>query len=117
MSSSPSVRSLFGPRSVLAALESWNRYDDPDQVALREFVAHVRERIDPGLTQTTGRLALRLDVGLPEARDPLWEHDLDNYLFPIARELPERVVSVWATKGRGAVSFVRLEPAAPTNPS
>jgi len=30
-----------------ARLESWNRRDDPAQVALRESVDHVRERIDP----------------------------------------------------------------------
>ena len=28
---------------------------------------------------------MRLDVALPEGVDPLWERDLDNYLFPIAR--------------------------------
>jgi len=56
-------------------------------------------------------LAFRLDVGLPENIDPLWERDLDNYLFPIARTLPDRVVSVWATKRRGLSSAVRLEPA------
>lgn len=50
-------------------LESWNRYDDPDQVALREFVAHVRERIDPLLAGASGLLAFRLDVGLPDHID------------------------------------------------
>jgi hypothetical protein len=51
-------------------------------------------------------------VGLPDAADPLWERDLDNYLFPIARVMPERVVSVWGTKGRDPRSFVRVERAA-----
>jgi hypothetical protein len=27
-------------------VESWERHDDPAQVALREFIAHVYERID-----------------------------------------------------------------------
>jgi hypothetical protein len=92
-------------------LESWNRRDDPDQVALREFVAHVHERIDPIIDATDGLLAFRLDVGLPDNLDPLWERDLDNYLFPIARTLPDRVVSVWGTKRRGPSSTVHLEPA------
>jgi hypothetical protein len=98
-------------------LESWNRREDPAQVALREFVEHVRERIGPALEATVGLLAFRLDVGLADQLDPLWERDLDNYLFPIARTLPERVVSVWGTKRRGARSYVRLEPAAATTVS
>lgn len=107
----PTIDLELAPR-----LESWNRYDDPDQVALREFVAHVRERIDPFLAAASGPLAFRLDVGLPDHIDPLWERDLDNYLFPIARELPRHVVSVWGTKGRAARSFVRLEPAEQAEP-
>lgn len=104
-----------GPRIALELpprLESWNRYDDPEQVSLREFVAHVRQRIAPTLDSTDGRFAFRLDVGLPDRIDPLWERDLDNYLFPIARDLSPRVVSVWGTKGRAPQSFVRLAPAA-----
>jgi hypothetical protein len=50
----------------------------------------VRERIAPVVEATSGALAFRLDVGLPDHIDPLWERDLDNYLFPIARELPRR---------------------------
>jgi hypothetical protein len=97
-------------------LESWNRYSDPAQVALREFVAHVHELIDPVIDSTAGSLAFRLDVGLAEDIDPLWERDLDNYLFPIARTLPNRVVSVWGTKGRAALSRARIEPAVEENP-
>jgi hypothetical protein len=98
--------------SLTPRLESWERHDHPAQVALRGFVAHVRELVDPVIERTRGELAVRLDVGLPDAADPLWERDLDNYLFPIARVMPERVVSVWATKGRGPRSFVRVERAA-----
>jgi hypothetical protein len=94
-------------------LESWERHDDPAQVALREFVAHVHERIDPLVDELPGPLAFHLHVGLPENTDPLWERDLDNYLYPIARTLPERVVSMWGTKGRGGSSTVRLEAAVP----
>jgi hypothetical protein len=94
-------------------LESWERHDHPDQVALREFVAHVHERIDPLMGELAGPLAFHLHVGLPENTDPLWERDLDNYLYPIARTLPERVVSVWGTKGRGGPSMVRLDAAVP----
>jgi hypothetical protein len=41
----------------------------------------------------------------------LWQRDLDNYLFPIARTLPPRFVSLWATKGLLQNSTVRVEPA------
>jgi hypothetical protein len=107
----PSIELELAPR-----LESWNRYDDPDQVALREFLAHVRERIEPFLPATSDSLAFRLDIGLPDHVDPLWERDLDNYLFPIARELPRHVVSVWGTKSRAPRSLVRLELAEPADP-
>lgn len=92
-------------------LESWNRNEDPAQLALREFVAHVHELIDPITATSAGSLAFRLDIGLAEDIDPLWERDLDNYLFPVVRTLPPRVVSVWGTKGRGMTSRVRIEPA------
>ena len=90
-------------------LESWERREHPAQVALREFVAHAHDLIDPVIESTPGELAFRLDVGLADDVDPLWERDLDNYLFPIARTLPDRVVSVWGTKGRAQRSCVRLE--------
>jgi hypothetical protein len=95
--------------SLTPRLESWERRDHPAQTALREFVGHVRELVDPVIERIDGEVALRLDVGLPDTVDPLWERDLDNYLFPVARVMPERVVSVWGTKGRDARSFVRVE--------
>ena len=97
-------------------LESWERSDHPDQVRLRAFVAHVRELIDPIAKNSESPLALRLDVGLDESSDPLWERDLDNYLFPIARELPPEYVSIWATKGRAQDSFVTVGPARSVTP-
>jgi hypothetical protein len=88
------IRPELSPR-----LESWNQSDHPDQVRLRAFVAHVRHLIDPVATGIEAPLASRLDVGLDESTDPLWERDLANYLFPIARELPPKYVSVWEPRG------------------
>lgn len=105
------IRLELSPR-----LESWNRKDHPDQVRLRTFVAHVRELIDPIAEGIEGPLAFQLDVGLDESIDPLWERDLDNYLFPIARELPAKYVSIWGTKGREQDSFVTVGPARPVAP-
>ena len=97
-------------------LESWERSDHPDQLRLRAFVAHVREVIDPIAEDIEGPLAFQLDVGLDESADPLWERDLDNYLFPIARELPPEYASVWGTKGRAQDSFVTVGLARPATP-
>jgi hypothetical protein len=105
------IRLELSPR-----LESWNRSDHQDQVRLRAFVAHVRELIDPIARDMTGSLAFQLDVGLNESTDPLWERDLDNFLFPIARELPATYVSVWGTKGRSQDSFVTVGRAVPVEP-
>ena len=103
-----------GPGTALELaprLESWNAKDHPDQVALRAWVGHVRERLDPRLAGIDGPAAVRLDIGLPDAVDPLWQRDLDNYLYPIARELSGQVVSFWATKTRASRSYIRVEPA------
>src|SRR4051812_30643881 len=97
-------------------LESWNAREHPDQVRLREFVAHVRELIGPIARDTDGPLALQLDVGLDDTVDPFWQRDLDNYLSPIARELPPRYVSVWGTKTRAGDSFVTVGRAVPAPP-
>ena len=92
-------------------LESWERRGHPDQVRLSAFIDHVLERVAPLMERTEGPLALRLDVGLPVDADPLWQRDLDNYLYPVVRALPARVVSCWATKGRAPRSSMRLESA------
>ena len=93
---------------LVPRLDSWNARDHPDQVRLREFGAHVRELVDPVADGVDGPLALQLDIGLDDSVDPLWQRDLDNYLFPIARELPARYVSIWGTKGRAAASYVTV---------
>lgn len=99
------------PLALAPRLESWNARDHPDQVRLRAFVAHVRSLIDPIADGLSGPLALHLHVGLDQRIDPLWQRDLDNYLFPIARDLPPQYVSVWGTKGRGRTSYVTVCPA------
>jgi hypothetical protein len=65
----------------------------------------------PPLAGIDGPAAVRLDIGLADAVDPLWQRDLDNYLYPIARELSGQVVSFWATKTRARRSYIRVEPA------
>jgi hypothetical protein len=102
------VELLLPPR-----LESWERTGHPSQVALAEWVAHVRSAIDPIAFGVEGPLSLRVDFALPRGVDPLWQRDLDNYLFPIARSLPTRFVSLWATKGLVEVSTVRVATARP----
>jgi hypothetical protein len=94
-----------------ARLASWNARDHPDQVALRAWVGHVRERVAGAEATIDGELSLRLDIGVADRGDPLWQRDLDNYLSPVALSLPDRYVSVWATKSPGRPSSVRVGPA------
>jgi hypothetical protein len=95
---------------VAPRLASWNKADDPDQVRLREYLDYteallVGSRID-------GPWALRLDVGLPTARDLLDAADLDNYAYPLAYRIRDPgLVSVWCTKQHSERSLVRIEAA------
>lgn len=59
----PKIKLGLPPR-----VESWNRHDDPEQVALRAFVAHVHQLITPTLESTEGLFALRLDADTPIRR-------------------------------------------------
>ena len=65
------------------AVQSWVEQNGFSVV--REFVGHVRELVDPVIESTRGELAVRLDVGLSDTTDPLWERDLDNSVPDRAR--------------------------------
>jgi hypothetical protein len=85
--------------------------DHPDQVRLTAALEDARTRLAPGIAVVDGLLALRLDVGLPVTIPLLAEHDLDNYVFPLAKYLVAMTgrsfASVWCTKRHAAESFVR----------
>lgn len=104
---------------VTPRLASWNKADDPDQVRLREYLDDT-EALLAG-SRIDGPWALRLDVGLPTARDLLNAADLDNYGYPLAYRLRDSaLVSVWCTKQHGEQSSVSIEtarelPSPPTN--
>lgn len=98
-------------------LASWNAADHPDQIELAKALGHAADTLAPTLTGTTGPLALRLDVGLPATVGLLTEHDLDNYVYPLAAHLGRAgtpFVSVWCTKQHADTSFIRAELAIPT---
>ena len=91
---------------------SWDRAGTTSQVELARFLAHAQQRAAPELDRLIGPLALRLDVGLPRIVDPLHEHDLDNFLYPLVKALgAARFVSVWGTKAPGEQSSLRIEQA------
>ena len=99
---------------VTPRVASWMQRNHPDQLRLKEFFDHAEAAVRPVLARLKGPLALRLDVALPERVDPLYERDLDNYLYPLVSQLgPERFVSVWGTKQLGGSSMIRIEPARP----
>jgi hypothetical protein len=68
-------------------LASWNAAGHPDQVRLTVSLDHAEKLLAPTLTQLTGSVALRLDVGLPDHILMLDAHDLDNYALPLAHRL------------------------------
>lgn len=93
---------------VAPRLASWNKADDPDQVRLRTYLDDTEALL--ATSRIDGPRALRLDVGLPAARNLLDAADLDNYAYPLAYRLRNRgLVSVWCTKQHSERSFVRIE--------
>jgi hypothetical protein len=98
-------------------LASWNKAGDADQVRLARYLATAGELLRPHYARLTGPLALRLDVGLPQAAGLPDQRDLDNYLLPLATRLsqstPGAFTCVWGTKQHSASSFVRIEQAVP----
>ena len=104
-------------------LASWDRAGQPAQVRLATYLDDVEEILAAALNATAddpSPLALRLDVGLAASVPLLAEHDLDNYLLPVARHLAPRIgpqlVTVWGTKRHAPGSWIRLEAARPTVP-
>jgi hypothetical protein len=96
---------------------SWSAAGHPDQRRLEEFLADAVDLCGRRLTALPDPLALRLDVGLPATTPLLDQHDLDNYLFPLASALSNvsgrRFVSVWGTKQHAESSYVSVSEAVP----
>ncbi|RKQ90867.1 hypothetical protein C8N24_0682 [Solirubrobacter pauli] len=62
-------------------------------------------------------LGLALEIGLPAGTDPLVQHDLDNFLEPLATELASpRLCFVRATKTVGGPSRLTIGPVEPGEP-
>jgi len=96
---------------------SWDRAEATSQRELTRYLDHASQLAVQPLAALRGPLALRLDVGLPIGVDPLFEHDLDNFLHPLIKRLGgKRFASAWATKAPGERSYVRIEPARPAAP-
>ncbi|WP_253867834.1 hypothetical protein [Mycobacterium sp. GA-1285] len=96
--------------SAKPRLASWEKADNPAQVCLQAYLDDTEALLAD--SRIDGPWALRLDVGLPPARDLLNLADLDNYAYPLARRLQDSgLVSVWCTKQHAEHSFVRIEPA------
>lgn len=102
---------------VQPRLASWNAAGHPDQLRLEAALTDTGHLLMPAIAQLVEPLALRLDVGLPSSVPLLGEHDLDNYLYPLAGHLAKRMgkpfVSVWGTKQHADRSFVRVASAGP----
>jgi hypothetical protein len=105
------------PLEVAPRLASWMISDHPDQVRLTAFLDHAEAVVRPRIDQLPGPLALLLEVALPDTVPLLDQHDLDNYLFPLAKRLGagtgREFVSVWGTKSVGDRSSVTVATAEP----
>jgi hypothetical protein len=116
------VPTLFSPPAATPVrlsqppvLESWDASGHPNQQRLRAYLDSVAALVDPALTVGGTHLALALDVGLAD-RIALTRggHDLDNYLFPLARRFGAgRFDAVFARKRHAAFSTIAVGPATP----
>jgi hypothetical protein len=100
-------------------LASWNVAGHPDQRRLAASLDDAEQLLTPTLSQLTGSVALRLDVGLADHHFLLNAHDLDNYALPLAHRLTSTrsldFVSIWSTKAAAATSLIRCEAATPAS--
>ena len=79
----PTVRSVL--LSERPRLDSWMAAGHPDQVKLQAYLDCVESAVSSRLNEIDGPVAMSLDVGLPSTTDFMNGHDLDNYLWPLAR--------------------------------
>jgi hypothetical protein len=101
-------------------LASWNSSEHPDQLHLRVYLDAVEASLAPRLVGAAPPQALRLDVGLPADTPLLENHDLDNYLYPLAQRLSKwdnvDLVTVVGTKRHTAASYLSIATARHTEP-
>src|SRR5947209_10766138 len=83
-------------------LASWDRHDLPSQKKLREYLNEIRRSLG-SLPSGIEHLGLHMNVAVEKPSYLLQQHDLDNYLYPVVKELagelgPTRFKYVSATK-------------------
>lgn len=118
----PDHRFYAAPDTTFVALSrrprllSWDAAGHPAQVALSDFLDHAERDLRDQL-RTRPPWSLQLAVGLPAPVPLLDQHDLDNYLHPLAKRLGGRhLVAARATKSHGPRSTARLDTARPAPP-
>jgi hypothetical protein len=90
--------------------DPWLKTDHPATGRLLAYLEDTQDLVAG--SRVDGRWALRLDVGLPTAKDVVRAADADNYALPLAARLKNSdLVSVWCTKQHCDHSFVRMEAA------
>lgn len=102
---------------VKPQLASWDAAGHPSQVRLKAFLTDAYEICRQRLDLLPDPLALRLDIGHPATTPLLEQHDLDNYLYPLATHLSRlsgrQFVSVWGTKQHAESSYIGVTQAVP----
>jgi hypothetical protein len=117
----PNGKPLVLHRTPLLA--SWDDSTSASQIELKAYLADIEHRLATEVQALRQPWSLRLDIGLPSDRDLLNAADLDNFGYPLARQLTREdgpaaapLVSAWCTKSKAARSLVRVEPATPAPP-
>lgn len=98
-------------------LASWNRKDDPAQIALTAYLTDLMRRIDP--LPAGQRLFLSLGVAVRKREHLTRFHDLENYLFPLFGPgcfRSAQFVLVSGTKTVGEGSTLQIGIAEPMDP-
>jgi hypothetical protein len=109
-------RAVAVPLTRQPRLASWDAAGHPAQIALSDFLDHAMLDLQQH-RQAPAPWALELDIGLPASTRLLDNHDLDNYLYPLARRLGAgNIVSARARKRHRDHSLARLDTAHRADP-
>src|SRR2546429_109628 len=88
-------------------LASWNANSHPEQIAVQRYLNEIKQELDP-LPQETG-LFLHMEIDVKKREHLLYQHDLDNYLYPVVKHLgASRFRRVSAMKRVGGDSHLQI---------
>lgn len=89
-------------------LASWNAKSDPEKIAVEKYCDDIEEQFISLLPRTSG-LSLHMEIDVKEQKHLLYNHDLDNYLYPVVKRIgARRFTFVSAIKRVGGGSYLQI---------